>query len=448
MIRTIALACLHVVLGIELSAAPARPPNIVLIFVDDLGWADLGYRNPNLIETPHIDKLARESLDFLNCYVPTPTCSPSRAALLTGKHPAALQFFRHIEGTPTEPFNYWKEDPAQVPSRNWLPLEEVTYAEALKELGYYNLFLGKWHLGKEKYHPIKQGFDRQIGTTNQGQPTSYYPDYFHSSTVFQDETTRYLTDKLTDEAVQFIETHDQGRPFMLSFWYYTVHAPHIGRKDYVEHFTAKGATGPYAHYLAMVKSLDDSVGRIRESLERTGLAQDTVLVFLSDQGGAFTNGTLRGGKMVDTLFEGGARVPLLVLWPGVTKPGQNRSIVETTDLFPTLLEIAGGDPKKYPSVDGVSLADVLRSNSVLNRGKPIFGYRAYQDLYVSVRDGDWKLLGYRSGKAELYNLSEDLSETNDLSTRHPELTARMKATLVDWEKEQNVFKYSGFRDHQ
>lgn len=445
MSRLLALVLVHVLVGGGLGAAAPRPPNIVLFFVDDLGWADLGYRNPQVIETPRIDELARESLDFQQCYIPTPTCSPSRAALLTGKHPTRLQFFRHITGTPDEPFNFWKDDPAQVPSRNWLPLEEVTYAEALKRLGYYNVLVGKWHLGNENYHPIQQGFDRQIGTTNQGQPTSYYPDYFRSSTVFQDEDARYLTDKLTDEAVDFIESYDQERPFMLSFWYYTVHAPLIGREDYVEHFKAKGITGPYAHYLAMLKSLDDSVGRIRDALQRKGVAQDTVLILLSDQGGAFQNGAFRGGKMVDTLFEGGARVPFLVYWPGVTRPGQNQSIVQSIDLFPTLLEIAGGNVEARQNLDGVSLMEVIRHNSTLDRGKPIFGYRAYQDLYASVRDGDWKLLGYRSGKAELYNLAEDIQEASDVSAQFPERTEQMKTMLVEWERDLNVYHYSGFK---
>lgn len=426
----------------------ADRPNIVLLFVDDLGWSDLGYRNPAVVETPQIDALARESVDFLQCYIPTPTCSPSRAALLTGKHPARLQFFRHIEGTPPEPFNHWRNDPAQVPSRNWLPLEEVTYAEALGELGYHNVLVGKWHLGDEKFHPTRQGFHRQIGTTNQGHPHSFYPDYFRSSDVLQDARDEYLTDRLTDEAVNFIETHDPGRPFMLSFWYYAVHSPHIGRKDHVRHFQARGFSGAYAEYLGMIKAVDDSVGRIRAALQRRGIAENTIIILLSDQGGAFENRPLRGGKMRDTLYEGGARVPFLFHWPGVAPAGPNRSIVHSPDLFPTLLEIAGGDPASHPGVDGVSLLPVIRSGGVLERGRPIFGYRAYEDLYASVREGDWKLLGFRSGKLELYNLAEDEGETTDLSARHPGHVARLKAMLVGWEREMNLTAYSGYPNHE
>lgn len=427
-------------------AAASSQPNIVLFFVDDLGWSDLEYRNPSDFESPNLNQLAREGMDFEQCYIATPTCSPSRATLVTGKHPTRLGFTRHITGGPDEEYNYWETDPAHVPSRNWLPLEHITYAEALKELGYYNLFIGKWHIGHEAYHPIKQGFDKQIGTTNQGNPSSYYPDYFRTSDVFKDEKSAYLTDKLTDEAVSFIDGHDGSQPFMLSFWYYSVHSPHIGRKDYVQHFNDKGFEGAYAEYLAMVKSVDDSVGRIRDALKEKGIGENTIVIFLSDQGGFFDNRPFRGGKMVDTLCEGGARVPFLFYWPGVTQSVKNNSIVQSTDLFPTLVEIAGGDSSRYPDLDGVSLLDVIRDNTVLDRGEPIFGYRAYEDLYASVREGDWKLLGYRSGKLELYNISKDIKESTDLSNKYPERVARMKAMLTDWEKEMDVFKYSGFKE--
>ncbi len=217
-------------------------PNIVLFFVDDLGWSDLGHRNP-VFESPNIDTLAREGLNFEQAYIACPTCSPSRATLLTGKHPARLELVRHITGGPDEKYNYWKTDPAQFPCVNWLALEYTTYAEVLKAQGYYSLFVGKWHLGHEDYHPIHQGFDRQIGTSNAGHPRGYYPPYFKNSTAMADEKERYLTDKLTDGAVEFIEQYDRDQPFMLSFWYYSVHGPHQGRRDYVKHFEAKGLAG-------------------------------------------------------------------------------------------------------------------------------------------------------------------------------------------------------------
>jgi arylsulfatase A-like enzyme len=431
----------------------AEKPNIILFFVDDLGWSDLGHRNP-VFESPNIDTLAKQGLNFEQAYIACPTCSPSRCTLLTGKHPARLKLVRHIPnnkkngfdkfGRTNKKFNLWETDPAQFPSVNWLSLEHTTYAEVLKKLGYYNLFVGKWHLGYEKYHPIHQGFDQQIGTSNAGHPRSYYPPYFRNSDVLANEKERYLTDKLTDETVKFIEQYDKAQPFMISFWYYSVHGPHIGRKDLVKHFQAKGLTGRYAHYAAMVKAVDESIGRVRSALKKKGIEKETIIIFLSDQGGYFDNPPFHGGKRIDTLYEGGARVPLIFHWPSVTKPdAKNNSIVQSTDLFPTLIEIAGGDLSQFRDLDGISLLSTIRKNSTLQRGQPIFGYRAYEDLYASVRDGDWKLLAYRSGTVKLYNIGKNIKEQNDLAKVHPDIARQLLVKLVAWEKQMGVEKYSG-----
>ena len=449
--RTFPVAC-WLILCVGVRAA--EPPNIVLLFVDDMGWSDMGYRNSEF-ESPNLDKLAKESLDFQQAYIACPTCSPSRATLVTGKHPARLSLVRHIPTGPKHPdfdrfgrtdaeFNLWKTDPAQFPCRNWLPLEHTTYAEALGKLGYYNLFVGKWHLGHEPFHPIHQGFDRQIGTSNWGHPGSYHSPYFKNSDLFSGEKERYLTDKLTDETVQFIQQYDLSRPFMISLWYYTVHGPHQGRDDLVKHFESKGLTGKRAHYAAMVKSLDESIGRIRDSLSKKGIDKETIVIFLSDQGSYFDNPPFHGGKRVDTLYEGGARVPFMFYWPGVTEAGaKNQSIVQSTDLFPTLVEIAGGDASQFQELDGVSLVSTIRDNSNLDRGKPVFGYRAYEDLYASVRSGDWKLLAYRSGMLKLYNVAEDIEERNDLASSHAAKVRELAEQLRAWEKSMGVEKFSG-----
>lgn len=432
-------------------------PNIVLFFIDDLGWADLGYRNPKVFETPNIDQLAAQGTDFQQAYVACPTCSPSRGTLLTGLHPARLKLVRHIyDGDPEagfdksghtdQEFAIFKKDPAKFPSRNWLPLENTTYAEVLKKLGYYNLFVGKWHLGTEEYFPIHQGFDQQIGTTSDGHPRSYYPPYFKNSPVLAEEKTRYLTDKLTDETVKFIEQYDQAKPFMISLYHYGVHGPHIGRKDLLKHFEEKGLSGAYAQYATMVKAVDESVGRVREALEKRGLAKNTIIIFTSDQGGAFENPPFHGGKMVDTLYEGGARVPFILHWPGVTQNGStNNSVIQTTDLFPTLVQIAGGDPTQYQPLDGISLLDTIKNNNILQRGEPIYGYRAYEDLYGSARDGDWKLLVYRSGLLKLYNIAEDIGEKNDLAQKNPDKVQTLKTKFAAWEKQMGVQQYSGIK---
>jgi arylsulfatase A-like enzyme len=429
-----------------------KQPNIVLFFVDDLGWADLGFRNP-VFETPNIDQLAKSGINFNQAYIASPTCSPSRASLITGKHPARLKMVRHIPGgkkngfdkfdrTDVE-FNYLERDPAQFPSRNWLPLENVSYAEALANQGYYNLFLGKWHLGHEDFHPTKQGFDKQIGTSNDGHPKSYYPPYFKQKTIFPDTKETYLTDKLTNEAVDFISKYEKENPFLLNFSYYSVHSPHQGRKDLVKYFEEKGLEGKFANYAAMVKATDESVGKVLKAIKEKGIEKETVIIFLSDQGSYFENSPFRGGKMKETLFEGGSRVPFFLKWPGVTKPNStNNSIVQSTDLFPTLVEIAGGDVSKYKDLDGVSLLSTIKQNDYLKR-EPVYGYRAYEDLYVSVRQDDWKLLAYRSSKIELFNITEDIKETTDLSKNNPEKVKELVKKLIEWEKEMKVESYSG-----
>lgn len=427
-------------------------PNIVLFFVDDLGWSDLGFRNP-VFESPNIDKLAQAGLSFEQAYIPTPTCSPSRATLYTGKHPARLQLVRHIPEGKEQGFADWKEgskefnllktDPAQFPSRNWLPLEHITYAEALKELGYFNLFVGKWHLGDESYYPDKQGFDKQIGVSKFGHPKSYYPPYFKQDSIFHDNKGRYLTDKLTDEAVDFISNYKNTAPFMLTFSYYAVHSPHHGRKDLVAHFEERGLKGKYAHYAAMVKSTDESVGRVMQAVKDAGKEKETIFIFLSDQGGYFENVPFRGGKMAETLFEGGSRVPFFFYWNGITKSSsKNNDLVQSTDLFPTLIEIAGGDSFKYQNLDGISLLSTIIKNRPL-KPRTLFGYRAYEDLYASVRNGNWKLLAYRSGKTALFNIVEDLKEENNLSQTNLKMVAKLKKKLIHWEKEMGVGKFSG-----
>ncbi|GAB5559128.1 MAG: sulfatase [Synoicihabitans sp.] len=454
------LALLSVVLFAS-SASAADRPNVVLLFVDDLGWNCLGYRNPELFITPNIDRLATDGVDFQQGYVAGPVCSPSRATLLTGKHPARLKMVRHVrtdtkngiklihdeEGRPSH--HLLPTDPAQFPSKNWVDLEHTTYAEALGDLGYYNLFLGKWHIGEKGFYPVSQGFDRQIGTTDQGAPSSYYPDYFKTSDEFQDEKEKYLTDKLTDEAVKFIGDWKQDQPFMMSLWYYNVHSPNQGRKDLLPLFQGKaGFEGDpkREHLAAQIMAMDESVGRIRAALKDRGMDENTVVIFTSDQGSLFEWAPYRGGKRVDTLCEGGARVPFIVSWPqGIEAGVQNDSVVQTTDIFPTLVELAGGDPASYPDLDGVSLLSTLVNNHTLDRGEPIYGYRAYEDLYSSVREGEWKLLGYRSGKTSLYNVEEDRVEQNDLATKHPEKVAEMLNKLKAWERQMGVAQYSGFQ---
>lgn len=417
-------------------------PNIVVLFVDDLGWADLGYRNP-LFDTPNVNKLSEDGMDFERAYVTTPTCSPSRASILTGREPVRFHMVRHIAhedkitGRNANKYHLWKRDPAQTPSITRLPLEEITYAERLKEYGYHNMFVGKWHLGEEEYHPIHQGFDEQHCTGNHGHPSSYYEPYFNHASPFAEGEShdgKFLTDVLTDKAVDLIKTYKKKQPFMLNLWYYDVHGPHIGKKELIEKYKAKGMEKRFANYGAMVEAMDQSVGRVRAALEEKGIADNTVILFTSDQGGFFTNYPLRGKKNGgNTLGEGGARVPFIIYYPGLTKPVKCEVPIQTLDVYSTLVEIASGKDQKDSQVNGVSLMPLLRGEEVKDRD--LFFYRSYEDQYAAIISGDWKLIKYRTGACQLYNLKEDVSEVSDLIFVNPSVAKVLKAKLQAWEDE-------------
>lgn len=416
-----------------------KKPNIVLFFVDDMGWADLGYRNSEFY-TPNIDRLKNEGMDFQRAYIATPTCSPSRASILTGKEPIRMEMPRHIAhedefGRNTQKYNYTKSDPVQRNSINWLPLEEVTYAERLKDYGYYNMFIGKWHLGHEPFHPIHQGFDEQYGTTNFGQPANYYTPYFREPNPLKEITgEKYLTDVLTSKADEFISNYDKDKPFMLSMWYYNVHSPHIGRKDLIERYKQLGWDDRYANYGAMVTAMDESVGRIRKALKEKGIADNTVILFISDQGGFFTNYPLRGQKIGNTLGEGGARVPFILYYPGVTTPGTIcETPIQTIDVFPTLMEIASGTHYTNDRIQGKSLMPLVREEEFPERN--LYFFRSYEDQYAAIISGDWKLIKYHKGPDELYNIKKDQSEINNLINVETETAKRLKEALKRWEEE-------------
>lgn len=426
-------------LAVGLSAQ--QKPNIVLLFVDDYGWADVGFRNPEFY-TPNIDKLHDEGMDFSRAYVCTPTCSPSRAALVTGKESIRLNMPRHITeedefGRNSKRWNYWPNDPVHRQSANWLPLEEVTYAERLKEYGYYNLFIGKWHLGHEPYHPIHQGFDEQYGTSNFGHPKSYYYPFLKEPNPLKDEAKPgdYLTDVLTNKAVKFIKDYDKDQPFMLSFWYYNVHGPHIGRKDLIQRYKDLGWEDRYANYGAMVTAMDESVGRIRQALEEKGIAENTVIIFTSDQGGYFTNYPLRGKKNGgNTLGEGGARVPFILYYPGFTKAGTECKVpIQTIDVYPTLVEIASGKPCPDNWIQGRSLLPLVRGEEWPDRD--LFFFRSYEDQYAAIISGEWKLIKYHKGQPQLYNLEKDMSEVNNLVYVRPSIVSKLMKKLEQWEAE-------------
>ena len=445
-------------------------PNFVLILVDDLGWMDLGCYGSSFYETPCLDRLAAEGMRFTDAYASCPVCSPTRASIMTGKYPATVQVTNYIPGMA-------KGKLLSAPYLHYLPLEEKTIARALGEQGYATWHVGKWHLGDKAYWPQHHGFDVNIGGWSAGRPRSYFSPY--SNPMLEDGPQgEYLTDRLTDEAIRLIRNSD-GEPFFLNLWYYTVHIPVQGKQEHVKRFTAKAAVQglekknafevgecfPCQHkrdqrvvrrrfqsdpgYAAMVWSLDENVGRILEALQQEGLADDTVVMFTSDNGGLATaegsptcNAPLAEGK--GWMYEGGTREPLLVRWPGVTEPGSLcDAAVTSPDFYPTLLEMAGLDFLPEQHTDGVSMVPLLKGDGQLDREALFWHYPHYGNQGgtpgCSVRSGDYKLIEFFEDRhAELYNLREDITEEHDLAHHMPEVTERLRTMLHQWLREVNA----------
>lgn len=415
-------------------------PNFVILFVDDLGYNDVGFRNEKF-STPNIDRLRKQGVVFSNAYVPSPTCSPSRVGLYTGQHPARLQFYRHCLGNGKE-YNVQNGDTSLLLSREWLPLEVETYAEVVKKEGYNTFFVGKWHLGDENFGPQKQGFDTVWSNAGAGSVKSFYTPYFQGKGFWNDiPNNQYLTDFYTDKAVDYIKSYQKVQPFLLQFSYHNVHTPNVGRKDFLEMYKKKGFKDKMIEFGAQVSAMDASVGRIMDALDQAGKSDNTVVIFTSDQGSFFPNLPLRGTKEVGTtLYEGGQKVPFIMKWTGVIKEGgEIKSNVQTTDIFPTICEITGSNPKKYTGLEGLSLLSILKKDKPLERSY-IFAFRSYDAQYASVLSKDnWKLIAYRDGRNELYKVDEDLSEKFDLAKTNPQMTQKLLRALRNWEKEVGVY---------
>ena len=428
------------------AAAPAKEAgpklNFVFFLIDDLGWTDLGCFGSKFYETPNIDRLARQGMRFTDAYAACCVCSPTRASVLTGKYPARLRLTDWIAGH-NRPF-------AKLSVPDWtmyLPHEEVTLAEALKQGGYATAAIGKWHLGGKQYTPESQGFDVNVGGDHRGQPPSYYWPYQIPS-IPGGGTGEYLTDRLTDDAEKFIETNRE-KPFFLYFAHYAVHTPVQAKQELIEKYRRKdkpeaNGDGPIHEnpsYAGMIESVDDSVGRVMKKLDDLKIADRTVIVFTSDNGGLLRitgNAPLRAGK--GSPWEGGMRVPLLVVWPGVVKPGSECSMpVSSIDFYPTLLEIAGikGDRKHNATVDGKSLVPLLRQSGTLKRDAIFWHYPHYHPggatPYGAVRKGDYKLIEfYEDGGVELYNLKKDVGEKENLAEKMPQKVAELRKLLDQW----------------
>jgi arylsulfatase A-like enzyme len=444
------VCCFFVVLVISVSGfspeltAAERPWNVVFFLVDDLGWTDLACYGSDYYQTPHIDRLVSEGTRFTQNYSACNACSPTRGALMTGMYPARTHLTDWIPGWAKQ----YRDFPLKPPVwQQHLAQKYTTLPEALHQAGYNTLHVGKWHLGGPGNLPEDHGFDVNISGTNRGLPRSYHFPYGGDALKWDSRLTktqregRYLTDRLTDEAVTLIRDQ-QDQPFFLYFAFYSVHAPIQGRPDLVQEFKQrpKGEHHKNPEYAAMVHSVDDAVGRVRAQLEQSGIADRTLIVFTSDNGGVCrrtsSNLPLRGEK--GQHWEGGTRVPAIVLWPGVTQPGTVcKEPTITMDFYPTILEITGvqGDTAHNRSVDGVSLVPLLKDPQASLHREALYWHYPHYNVFIgipysAIRVGDYKLIHYyEDGHNELYNLAQDLSETRDLATSQPELTARLEQQL-------------------
>ncbi|MEX2169997.1 MAG: sulfatase [Pirellulales bacterium] len=420
-------------------AADPQPPNVVLILADDLGWTDLGCYGSDLYQSPHIDGLARDGMRFTANYSACNVCSPTRAALLTGKYPARLHITDWIPGLPPE------NPKLTVPDfTKQLPREETTLAEQLHDAGYATASIGKWHLGGPEFYPEHHGFDLNIAGTDQPRPQPGYFAPYNIDTIKQGPKGEYITDRLGDEAVKFIRDNSD-QPFFLYLPHFAVHTPIQGKKELVNRFQASvhdGMQHTNAVYAAMIDSMDQTVGRIRQTLDEQGIADRTIIIFTSDNGGRIptsSNAPLRAGK--GSCYEGGVRVPLIVYWPNVTPGGSECATpVITMDLYPTILEMIGTSDAEKVALDGLSLAPLLRQNGDLPE-RPLFWhyphYQHYQQEgttpYGAIRRGDYRLIEfYDDNRVELYNLRDDVGERNNLADSSPALVKSLRDELHTW----------------
>ncbi|MAK46376.1 MAG: arylsulfatase [Opitutae bacterium] len=447
----------------SLSIIAKKKTNFVFFLVDDMGMMDLGTYGSTFYETPNIDKLAKTGMKFNYGYAACPVCSPTRASIMTGRHPVRVDITDWIPGSANKKNNklIHPED------RDNLDLKEVTIAEELKSHGYQTFFAGKWHLGNEGYWPTDQGFDINIGGHHRGGPPGGYYSPWTNPALKSKKKGEYLTERLTEESISFLNHRNEAKPFLIFLSYYNIHTPIQPYKKYIGHFVNKaeklsGNTPTVQEHAgqtrlrqdnpalaSMVSAVDDSVGSLLAKLDELNLSGNTVVIFFSDNGGLSTkpqvgpgsNSPLRAGK--GWLYEGGIREPTIIRAPDITKAGSvsNQTIV-SMDFFPTILELAGLPLRPKLHADGRSVLPELKGKK--GKERPLYWhYPHYHGSTwkpgASIRDGDWKLIKfYHYEKIELYNLKNDPSESKDLSKQNPKIAKELETKLVTWQKEMKA----------
>ena len=425
------------------------PPNVVMIVVDDLGWTDCGFMGSTYYETPNIDQLAKESKVFTNAYAGAANCAPSRAALMSGMNSPRTGIYTV---SPSDRGNKKSRRLIPVVNSDVLADSVYTMTEMFNDAGYVTGHFGKWHLGED---PTTQGFDVNVGGGHGGHPKRYFAPYGYPDLEAQEG--EYLTERLTNEAIMFIE-NNKDKPFFLYMPFYTVHTPIQGKEAIVEKYKKKtpGDNHFRADYAAMIESMDYNVGRILNRLKTLNL-ENTIVVFTSDNGGIYAISKqlpLRAGK--GAYYEGGIRVPLAIKWFGKIEPGITDMPVTNLDFYPTLKEIVGADVPQKKIFDGISIENFLLEGDELKDRPLFFHFPIYLQAYskksgvnrdplfrtrpgTAVRYGDWKLIYYyEDQKSELFNLKEDVGETTNLVSKYPKKAEQLKKLVNDWIKKTNA----------
>ena len=457
-------------------------PNIIFILCDDMGWKDLGTYGSTFYETPNIDKLASGGMKFMDAYASSPVCSPSRSSIMTGQYPVNTGITDWIVGAQNTigPLPNQRLIPKQFAFN--LPKGETTIVQALKQQGYATCFAGKWHLGmSEAYWPESEGFDYNYGGWAAGNPRAYgmggYFSPYNNPKLQDGPKGEFLTDRLTTETIRFIKKESkEGKPFFADLSFYAVHQPIEGKKKYIKYFKEKAhkmgldTLNPFVKdarwmqqyssfkermiqsnpvYAALLYSVDENVGRIMKTLDELGISENTIIVFSSDNGGLSTaegsptsNFPLRYGK--GWTYDGGVRIPLIIKWPGVTKPGSKSVFpVINTDFFPTFLEMAALPQMPEQSKDGVSLVPLLKGERSIDQQVLYWHYPHYSDQgggpSSAIRQGYWKLIQfYGDNHYELYNLRYDIGERRDLAKAFPQKAAELQELLNRWKKKDHA----------
>lgn len=420
---------------VSLQLTAQDKPNIVLLFSDDAGYADFGFQGSKIMKTPNLDILSKQGVRFTQGYVSDPTCGPSRAGLITGKYQQRFGFEENnVPG-------FMSKVSAADDTEMGVPIEEQTLADYLKKQGYATAFYGKWHLGgADRFHPTQRGFDEFYGF--RGGARSYFPysnlpeqkmDWMERGFGNYVEPAQYLTDNLAKESIDFIERkHKEGKPFFTMLSFNAVHTPMDATKEDLKQFPQ--LTGKRKTVAAMTLALDRACGEILAKLKALGIEKNTLVIFTNDNGGptdknAGVNYPLSGTK--SSHLEGGIRVPFLMKWPGKIKQNSTYDYpVSTLDLLPTFFAAAGGDVSKIKDIDGVDLLPFVNGTNTERPHKTLFWKK---DARGVIRKGEYKLIRYPDRPAELYNILEDISETNNLVTQHPEMVKEMFKELFAWE---------------